>query len=309
MLRFLFAVRFCGEALVLICLVLASQSLFASPATFVTALPVAKNQILARFNWDPTFSTEDLSSYQFPFDLAYGITGRWTVFTTFSLSHSSMNVSHISPADHLTSGGWDDTLAFVRYTLFSVDKPASTFRIAPLVGLFLPTGDNGLHNSSGLFPQSLQTGSGSVDPYGGVAVGWNGMKYGLAGDSTFRHNPVTPAGSSPGDEFRADAEEEARLYPIHSPQEGLPSEIWLSLEQNFKQDSRSSLNGLASAGTGGKSFFQDAVLEYATLHYELGAGIQFPVFQNLNGAPDLREKRQLLFFSEYYFSGFTRRRR
>jgi hypothetical protein len=48
------------------------------------------------------------------------------------------------------------------------------------------------------------------------------------------------------------------------------------------------------------------VLEFATLHYEIGAGLQLPVVQDLNSLNDVREKRQLLFFTEYYLSGFKR---
>lgn len=207
-----------------------------------------------------------------------------------------------------TSAGWKDTLAFVRYTLFSRDKPTSTLRIAPLAGLYLPSGSNTLHNSSGLLPPSLQTGSGTVSPYAGMAFGWNGMTYGMAADSTFRHNPITQSGINPGDQFRADGQGEVKLYPFKLPKDGLPNELWLSIEENYEHNSHSHTNGLVLAGSGGESFYQDAVLEYATLHYEFGAGLQEPVVQDLNSTEDVREKRKLLFFTEYYFSGFSGRK-
>jgi len=276
----------------------------ASPATFITALPVAENQILSRFNWDPTFSSQDLSSYRFPFDLAYGLNARWTIFTTFKPVYNSIQEQTPTGPRNLSSEGLADTLAFVRYTLFSRDTPQSTLRVAPVAGLYLPSGSNTLRDSYGLLPAPIQTGSGSVDPYGGIAFGWNGPKYGLAADSTFRHNPTTNTGINPGDQFRADGQGEIRLYPFKLPKDGLPYELWLSIEENYQHNSHSHENGLILSGSGGESFYQDAVLEFATLHYEIGAGIQLPVVQDLNSSNEVREKRRLLFFTEYYFSGF-----
>ena len=279
----------------------------ASPATFVTALPVAQNQGLARFNWNPTFGSQDFTSFQFPFDLAYGLNARWTIFTTFNSMHSSINTPTPSGQRDLSSGGLGDTLIFARYTLFSHDTPTSTFRIAPLAGLYLPSGSNTLGDANGLLPAPLQTGSGSLAPYGGIALGWNSTPYGFAADSTFRHNPVTNSGIIPGDQFRVDGQGELRLYPLTLPELGLPKgELWLSIEENYQHDSLSHVNGQVSSGSGGSSFYQDAILEWASLHYEIGAGIQLPVVQDLNSQNNVREKRQLVFFTEYYFSGFKR---
>lgn len=286
---------------------LASHVALASPATFVTALPVAKDQLLARLNWNPTFASQDLTSFQFPFNVAYGLNAKWTLFTTFNLQHTSLTSQTADGPRQLGSGGLGDTLAFVRYTIFSVDKPKSTFRIAPLAGISLPTGSSMLQNSHGLLPPPLQTGSGGVSPYIGVASGRNSTFYGFAGDSTFRHNPVEKAGITPGDQFRADAEEELRLYPLTLPKLGLANEVWLSIEENYQHNSLTHIGGNVSPGSNGSSFFQDAVVEYATLHYEVGAGIQIPVVQDLNSASAIREKRQFLFFTEYYLSGFKRR--
>ncbi len=279
----------------------------ASPTTFVTALPVAENQALTRFNWNPAFGSQRFTSFQFPFDLAYGVDARWTIFTTFNPVYASIQTQTLSGQHEVSTGGLGDTLAFARYTLFSQDTPKSTLRIAPLAGLYLPNGSNTLSDANGLLPAPIQTGSGSVAPYGGVAFGWNGPAYGLAADSTFRHNPITHTGISPGDQFRVDGQGELRLFPLTLPNLGLPKgELWLSIEENYQHDSLSHINGQVSSGSGGASFYQDAILEWATLHYEIGAGIQLPVVQDLNSPNDVREKRQLLFFTEYYFSGFKR---
>ncbi|MGC9200145.1 MAG: hypothetical protein ACP5E5_14630 [Acidobacteriaceae bacterium] len=93
------------------------------------------------------------------------------------------------------------------------------------------------------------------------------------------------------------------------PEFGLPKELWISIEDNYRHDSLSHIDGQVLPGSGGWSFYQDAVLEYATLHYEIGAGLQLPVAEDLTSPSDVQEKRQLLFFTEYYFSGFGRHNR
>lgn len=290
----------------LLTLLASVRCLNASPATFVTALPVAESQILARFNWNPTIGSQNYVRNMFPLDLAYGISARWTVFTTLTAGHTSMNISRPDGSVPVATSGWTDTLGFVRFTLYSRDKPSSTFRIAPLGGLYLPSGSNTEKNQYGYLPNSLQTGSGHVAPYGGVALGLNNRVYGFAADSTIRHNPVTSTGISPGDAFRADAQGELRLYPFHLPKDGLPNELWISIEENYQHDSLSLQDGRVLAKSGAETFDQDAVFEYATLHYEIGLGAQLPVMQHL-GPTAVRERYQLLIFSEYYLSGFSRR--
>ncbi len=295
--------------LVLFFLFFASGYAVASPATFVTALPVAENQILARFNWNSIYGSQSFTSFQFPINLAYGLNARWTVFASLTPLRSSAVSQTTDGTYRVTSAGWADSSVFARYTLISVDKPGSTLRIAPLAGLYIPTGSNTLRDSTGLLPGFLQTGSGSVDPYGGLALGWNNAVCGFAADSTFRHNPIGRTGVSPGDQFRADGQGEVRLHPLKLPEYGLPHELWLSIEENYQHNSLTHSEGIVSSGSGGSSFYQDAILEYATLHYEVGAGVQIPVMQNLNSPSAEREKREVLVFTEYYFSGFKGRRK
>ena len=303
------SLRWADACLLTVLLAGCPQTSLGAPVTFITALPVAENQLFTRFYWNSTFGSQSFMSYQLPFDLAYGLNARWTIFTTFNPLYASIQAQTPSGQSTVSTGGFADTRVFARYTLFSRDTPKSTLRIAPLAGLFLPSGSNTLSDSSPLFSAPIQiTGSGSVDPYGGVAFGWNGPKYGLAADSTFRHNAVAHAGFTPGDQFRVDGQSELRLYPMTLPDSGLPKELWLSVEENYRHDSLSHLADQVAPGSGGSSFYEDTILEYATLHFEIGAGLQVPVMLDLNSPDDVREKRRVLFFTEYYFSGFSRHR-
>jgi hypothetical protein len=281
---------------------LSAAAAFPSPATFVTALPVARDQLLVRFNFEPTLSTMGSYSLQFPVNVAYGLTSRWALFLTVNQGFESMSSPELSGPRQLSSAGIGDTLAFARFTLFKIDKPRSTLRIAPLAGAFFPSGANTLEGTGGYLPPALQTGSGTVDPYVGVTMGYNNVLWGLALDTTYRKDPVAGQGISPGDEFRADAQAEYRVLPLHMPAEGLPKLLGLSVESNYVHDGGNRLNRTLSPNSGGDLLKQDAVLEWATLHWELGLGAQLPVMQSLPGVGRLKERCGVFLFLEYYLA-------
>jgi len=276
--------------------------LTASPATFVTALPVATDQLLVRFNFQPTFGSSGFTGLQFPINVAYGFGPKLAFFTTVNQGVGWLTQTTPAGPMNVSAGGAGDLLFFARYTLLRVDKPKSTFRIAPLLGAFLPTGDNSLHGQAGLLPGSLQTGSGTADPYMGVTMGYNNPRWGLAADTTYRHNPLTSQGVSPGNELRSDAQFELRLIPMRLPDEGIPKVLWLSIEANYVQDGRSGVNGVSVQSSGGKSLKQDVILEWTTLHWQLGVGGQLPLMQDLPGAGRMRERKGVFVFFEYYLA-------
>ncbi|MDQ6675662.1 MAG: hypothetical protein M3Z09_00030 [Acidobacteriota bacterium] len=275
---------------------------FASPATFVTALPVAKDQLLIRFNAQPTFSTRSFHGVQFPVNIGYGLTSRWALFFNLNQGFGSLSSSTPPGSQRLSSGGSGDMVSYARYTLFKIDKPKSTFRIAPLAGAFIPAGDNSLRGPQGLLPKALQTGSGTFDPYFGITMGYNTVRWGMALDTTYRKNPVTNLGISPGDQFRSDAQVEYKLLPLRMPEEGLPKLLVLSFESNYVHDGKDRVNGALSASSGGNILRQDAVLEISTLHWQVGLGGQVPVMQDLTGIGRMKQRSGFFLFFEYYLA-------
>jgi hypothetical protein len=278
-----------------------------SAATFVTALPVATDQLLVRFNAQPFFGTSRFTGVQFPVNIGYGLTSRWALFLNTNEGFGALTGASSSGPASLSSSGVGDTLFFARYTLFRIDKPKSTFRIAPLAGAFIPTGNNALRGEQGLLPQALQTGSGTVHPYFGITTGYNNPRWGMAADTTYRRNAMTNQGISPGSELRSDAQFELRLIPMHLPEEGNPKVLWLSIEANYVQDLRSDVNGNPAVSSGGKSLKQDVILEWTTLHWQLGVGGQIPVMQDLPGVGRIREHSGAFVFFEYYLAAPQRR--
>ncbi len=275
--------------------VMGSPGASASPATFVTALPVAKNQGLFRFNAEPGFGSSGYRSLQFPVNFAYGATPSWSLFITanqgvLSLDHNPSNF------------GAGNTVVFIRNTLFKIDKPRSTFRIAPLAGASLPTGQNRYTVNGMLAPGALQSGSGAVDPYAGVTSGYNNSLFGAAWDATYLDNRAASTGYTPGSQFDVDGEMEIRVFPFHLPEEGLPRNLALSIEGNYQDQGTSHVNGRPTVASANKTYKQDAIFEWATLHWEIGAGEQISVMQDFETPHPIAQHSRTYLFFEYYVS-------
>ena len=297
-----FALFLIAKYVVVLATALFSAVALAAPATFVTALPVSTNQILSRFNWEPTFSSNNLTSVQFPFDLGYGITARWTILATFHQGYASMNtLSPTGAVEQVHSAGLGDTLVFLRYTLIKHDKMHSTLRVTPLAGIVIPSGNNQLQNHSGLLPQPLQTGGGSWSPYVGLAMGTFHYGNGYSGDITYRYNPVKGTGITPGNQLRADWQEQWRFYPFRL-KDGFPHFALLSLEENYVHNGQSHSLGAPVQQSTGFFYTQDIVPEYQSMNYLIGFGVRLPVVQDYTSPTAVRQRRGLVMMFEYNFS-------
>ncbi len=284
--------------------------LHAAPATFITALPVSQDQLLARFSFNPTLSSNpsapsggtQLNNYQFPETFLYGLTDKIALALDARQGFSSMQEGLPQGSQNLSASGFGDTLVFARYTLFDIDRPGSTFRIAPLLGAYLPTGYYDKSNASGLLPQALQNGSGSVDPFMGLTAAFYNRNYGWSWDATWRHNLPSPGGFDLGDEARTDGEFEFRIFPHSLPSSFLPNELWGVFETNLISNNRSEIAGNLDSASGGFSWLFWSGFDYATLHWELGAEVGVPVVQNLNGPGQVKQIVSFRLFYEYYLA-------
>ncbi len=270
----------------------------ASAVTFATSLPVGQDQVIIRFNMQPSFSTHQLNNFQFPVSVGYGVTAKLGLFAGFSQGFTSLN----SGADRPLNGGTGDTNLYARYTLYKIDKPGVTFRIAPLAGAFLPTGDNRFTFQGKLQSKSLQTGSGTFDPYVGVALGLQYHRVSANADATYRYNPLSASNFSLGSEMRFDGHFEYKFWPFHMPAEGLPHVANISVESNYFRDSRDHFNGIVSPNSGGRIFRESATLQLSSLRWQVGGGVVLPLMQDLNGTGRTTQKIGYMMFFEYYLA-------
>ncbi len=261
--------------------------------------------MIVRFNSQPTFSTRAFHGVQFPVNIGYGLTSKWALFVNVNQGFGSLTSTSPRGPVRLSSAGAGDLLAYARVTLFKIDKPNSTFRVASLLGAYVPTGDNSLLGPKGLLPRALQTGSGTLDPYVGVTMGFSKVRWGMAMDSTYRDNLVTHTGISPANQFRSDAQFEYKVLPVRMPDEGLPKLLILSFESNYVHDGKDRVNGLLSVNSGGNILRQDLVLEVSSLRWQVGVGGQVPLMQNLAGSGRMKQRSGYFLFFEYYLAAPT----
>jgi hypothetical protein len=270
----------------------------ASAVTFATSLPVGQDQVIVRFNAQPSFSTHQLNSFQFPISIGYGLTTRISLFAGPAQGFVATN----SGTARIRNGGAGDTSLYARYTIYKIDKPGLSFRIAPLAGAFLPTGSNSFTFQGKPQSKSLQTGSGTVDAYGGISAGLQYHRFSANADATYRYNPLTTTNFSLGSELRLDGQVEYKFWPFRMPAEGLPHVANFSLESNYYADRMDHWNGVVSPNSGGRIFRESAILQLSSLRWQVGAGVQLPLLQHLNGTGRTTQKIGYLMFFEYYLA-------
>jgi hypothetical protein len=244
---------------------------------------------------------------QTPVTIGHGLAPHMALFVNLNQSYQSLGGGPGLPARSRWAAR--DAAVYVRYTVLKVDRTQSTFRITPLGGAFLPAGGNAIRGQGAYLPDSLQTGSGTVDPYFGIAISYNSDAFGVAADATYRLNRVAGRGMSPGSEFRSDAQAETRLYPRTLPEEGLPGLLEVSVELNYTRDAASSLDGVLAPLSTGRTLKQDLVVEYSRLRWQAGLGARWPVMQSFDSPTALRERFSAFLFYEHYFAMPHRRRR
>jgi hypothetical protein len=173
-----------------------SSAALAAPITFNTALPVAEGEFVLRKQFffikssdDPSPADRDLEVIGGLSVLGYGATGDLPLFGALPVLDKSLELD--TPEGRRVERGdtgIGDARLFGRYTVFRDDVLGRTFRIAPFVGLELPTGDDDEHDGLGRLPQPLQLGSGSVDPFFGVVATWQTLDYQIDAQAGYQVN-------------------------------------------------------------------------------------------------------------------------
>jgi hypothetical protein len=265
-----------------------AQAAHAAPETFNTALPVPKGQFIfreqllfKRASDDPTALDRDVNVSGGISVLAYGITADFAVFGVLPYLNKKLDVT--TPGGRVTreTSGIGDARLFGRYTVFQKDGPGRSFRIAPFAGVELPTGDDNATDSLGTLPATLQLGSGSWDPFAGVAVTYQTLAYQIDVSASYKLNTAAN-GFEFGDEARLDASLQYRLWPRELGG-GVPGFLYGVLESNLIYRGKNKLGGVADVNSGGTTLFIAPGIQYITRRWVAEVIVQLPAFQNLNG--------------------------
>lgn len=257
--------------------------------TFNTALPVATGRFIFREQFlyrkasdDPTPANRELDVLGGIAVLGYGATSDLTLFGMLPWFDKELDATMLG-GQRISRGssGVGDAQLFARYTVVQKDRRGRSFRVAPFLGIKLPTGDDDESDALGQLPQPLQPGSGSWDPFGGVIATWQTLDYQI--DAQLGYRATTRAnGFEFGDEFQADASFQYRLWP-RELSGGVPGFLYSFLETNLLHQAKNEIGGSDDSDSGGTRLFLSPGIKYVTRRWVFDVIVQLPVVQDLGG--------------------------
>jgi hypothetical protein len=262
----------------------------AAPETFNTALPVGRGDFIFREQFlynkasdDPSPEDRNLEVLGGISVLGYGATSALALFGVLPYLDKRLELTDSSGRRIARSTrGIGDAQLFARYTVFQKDMRGRNFRVAPFIGIKLPTGDDDDSDALGRLPATLQLGSGSWDPFGGVIATWQTLDYEIDAQLSYKAN-TEANGFEFGDEFRFDASLQYRLWPRELGA-GVPGFLYGVIETNLLHQAKNEIGGTDDPNSGGAKLFLSPGLQYVTKRWVLEAIVQLPVVQDLGGA-------------------------
>jgi hypothetical protein len=265
-----------------------SAAAWAAPQTFNTALPVGEGEFIFREQFvldqsghDPSGADRDRTAWSLVSILGYGIDRDFAIFGALPYVNKSLDVTVAGGRRTRSAHGIGDFTAFGRYTLFQKDWPGRTLRLAPFAGVEAPTGDDDESDAFGRLPASVQPGSGSWDPFGGLVLTYQTLDIQIDAQASYKAN--TEANDFEfGNVARLDASLQYRVWP-RELSSGVPGFLYGVLEANLIHQDNNKSAGVRDANSGGTTLFAVPGLQYVTKRLIVEAAVQLPIIQNLNG--------------------------
>lgn len=274
-----------GPALALAAWLLSAAALDAAPITFNTALPVTEGQGILRLQAQRfTFvgaAGSDLEVDALPVVGVWGATPRLTLFAIAPLLDKELTLE--TPGGRVVRGdsGLGDVTLLARTTLWQRDRPGGTSRLAPFVGVEVPTGRDDAADARGPLPAPLQLGSGSWDPLAGLVATRQTLDWQLDAAVSFQAN--TEANDYElGDVARLDVSYQHRVLP-RDLGGGVPAFVYAVVESNLVRQGRDRAAGRAVGDSDGTTWYFAPGVQYVTKRLIVEAAVQVPVAQNLHG--------------------------
>ena len=265
-----------------------SGAVNAAPITFNTALPVAKGEfvlreqgVLEQSGDDPGGSARDRTVRSAVSVLGYGVNSDLALFAVLPYAEKRLQLTDSGIRKTRSARGLGDISLFGRYTAYKNNFKGGNFRIAPFAGVETPTGADRKKDSFGLLPASVQPGSGSWDPFGGVVLTYQTLTYQVDAGASYKIN-TQANGFEFGDSARLDASVQYRLWP-RTLGKGVPGFLYGVVEANLVYQDNNQSSGADDPDTGGTRLFLVPGLQYVTRRWIAEAAIQLPVIQSLNG--------------------------
>ncbi|GMQ99760.1 MAG: hypothetical protein BMS9Abin18_0585 [Zetaproteobacteria bacterium] len=212
---------------------------------------------------------------------AYGINADWTAGIELPWTFKE-NVSD-------QANGLGDLRLFTKYRFWRKDSPGVQESVAALLKVKFDTSKQGANPAPTVAKPAL--GTGTADVVLGLTYGYESLKWYRWASIRYRRNGHS-SGKKVGDKVLVDLV--AGWRPT-MPEYLKPDMVWL-LELNGEYGRRGSLDNVSLVNDGGTELFLSPGFMWTVRNFAVKAGVQLPVFSNLNGVQtktDYRAKLEL----------------
>ncbi len=258
------------------------------PITFNSAIGLAEDEFVLREQYvlnrsgdDPSGTDRERTSQAVISVLGYAFTSDFMLIGVLPYIDNDLDITVLGTRQNRSANGIGDFKLFGRYTVFRRNWPGGTLRISPFVGIEMPTGQDDDHDALGRLPASVQIGSGSWDPFGGIVLTYQTLDFEV--DTAVSYQEDTEANNFEfGDVARFDASLKYRLWP-REKKGGVPGFLYGVIETNLIYREKNRIADLDDVNSGGTTLFLAPGLQYVTRSWVFETSSQLPVVQNLNG--------------------------
>ena len=206
--------------------------------------------------------TGNVNSQALVFDFKYGITGDWAV--GFDLPYSFKDNGTNS------SSGNGDVAVFTKYRFWRKDSLGLQDSAAVLLKVITDTAASN---------ENPSLNKGTTDTILGLTYGSEGRKWYRWASARYRFNGTNNAGVDRGDKILLDFVGGIRPTPTNYME---PDTVWL-LELNGEYGQRAEFGGAEQVNSGGSEWFISPGIFWTKRNFAIKAGIQIPIYSNLNG--------------------------
>ncbi|HFE38148.1 MAG TPA: transporter [Gammaproteobacteria bacterium] len=208
-------------------------------------------------------------------ELVYGLTGDWAAGVDLPYAYKKDGTK--------SSNGVADIQVFTKYRFWRQDSKGLQESAAVMFAANLNNGDE---------KAAPMLGNGANDFIGGLTYGYESLKWYRWASVRYRYNGENDAGVQVGNKTLIDFV--AGWRPA-LPEYKKPDTVWL-LEFNTEVGEKSKLNGSKQPNSGGVESFISPGIFWTLRNFAIKAGVQIPVYHNLNGSQQKSDFRAKMSF-------------
>lgn len=281
-------------------------ALAAGPAraqlTFPGASPISSGNVIIRTQPEVTTGSQGVLGFEDKNVIIYGASPTLAmILQSNTLVGNSVPVTINGNRQRVAAVGLGDTLLEARYTVYQQDGVGSTFRIAPYIGVSIPTGMDAANTD---LSRAAQPGTGAWASRDALTASWQTLFWNGGAEVGYQANTAA-AGYRFGNIFYADVGFHYLLWP-RNLEGNVPAELYASLESNFSSIGANRTGGTAISGTASDLLLVDPGLIYTTPRYSVSITGLLPAYEHISTAASRYQYGVVLFlrlslFTEHHW--------